>query len=105
MQTYRFKHYYRQTLVAALSALMVFTSMPSWSLSGRATAYSSIEGEIARSFDELESHIEKLPLTILTSAQRGSLGAKIKGAKGPVAGAPIQFVASLDDDVSLKLTR
>src|SRR5262249_49291848 len=89
MQTHRFKHYYRQMLVATLIALMVFSSMPSWSLSGRATAYSSIEDEIARSFDELGNYIARLPLTILTSAQRSSLGAKIKVGKAAFAGADI----------------
>src|SRR5262245_27312437 len=89
MLTFGFKHYYRHTLVAALIALMVFSSMPSWSPSSKATAYSSIEDEIARSFDELGNYIAKLPLTILTSAQRGSLGAKIKEAKGAFAVADI----------------
>jgi hypothetical protein len=52
MQTYRSKNYNRQTLVAALIELMVFTSMPSWSLSGRAKAFSSTENEIAKSLDD-----------------------------------------------------
>lgn len=95
MQTYRFKHYYRQTLVAALIALMVFTSMPSWSLSGRATAFSSTDSEIAKSLDELENHIAKLPLTILTSAQRSSLVARLKGARGAFSGADICGSAKL----------
>src|SRR5262249_9033068 len=83
MQTFRFKtNYYRQALVIALIALVAFTSMPSWSLSGRATAYSSIEDEIAKAFDELGDYLAKLPHTILTDAQRGSLGGKIKEAKG-----------------------
>ncbi|MGH9767802.1 MAG: C25 family cysteine peptidase, partial [Blastocatellia bacterium] len=90
MQTYRFKqNYYRQALAMVLIALMVFSSMPSWSLSGRATAYSSIEDEIAKTFAELEGRIAKLPLTILTSAQRSSLGARIKDAKGAFAGGDI----------------
>lgn len=82
-------------LVAALIALIVFASMPTWSLSGRATAYSSIEDEIAKSLDELENHLAKLPLTILTSAQRSSLGAKLKGARGSFAGGDICESAKL----------
>jgi len=90
MQTFRFKrNYYRQSLAASLIALMVFSSMPSWSFSSRATAYSSVEDEIAKAFDELEGHVAKLPKTILTAAQRGGLVAKIKESKGAFAGGDV----------------
>src|SRR5262249_15691449 len=79
MQTHRFKHYYRQVLIAALIVLMVFFSMPSWSLSSRATAYSSIKDGIV--------HVGRAEVingeAIMRVVQR------------PVAGAPIQLVASL----------
>jgi hypothetical protein len=90
MQRFIFsRHSYRQALVAALIALMILSSMPSWSHSGRATAFSSIEDEIAKSFDELGNLIAKLPKTSLTDAQRGGLSAKIKEAKGSFAGGDI----------------
>lgn len=90
MQMFRFnRNYYRQALIVALVALMVFSSMPSWSLSGQATAYSSIEDEIAKSFEELAYQIARLPKTTLTSAERGSLGARIKEAKAAFAAGDI----------------
>lgn len=87
MQMLKFKHNYcGQALVVALIALMFFSSMPSWSLSGRATAFSSIEDEIAKSFEELLYHVANLPRTALTGAQRGSLTGKLKEAKGEFDG-------------------
>ncbi len=108
MQTFRFRHYNRQALIGLLIALMVFSSMPSWSLSNKATAYSSIEDEVARSFEELGNYIAKLPLTILTSAQRSSLGARLKAARGAFAGGDIcgsakALEAFADDVQSLRL--
>src|SRR5262245_45540388 len=87
MQIYRFKrNFYRQSLVATLIALMVFSSMPSWLHSGRGAAFSSIDAEIAKAFDELANQIANLPRTTVTVAQRGSFAGKIKEAKGSFAG-------------------
>lgn len=82
MEKLRFSQtFIRQMLATAMVALMLFTAIPNWPGAGRATASSTIEGEILKAFDELQAHITKLPGAMFSAAVRNSLNAKLKDAR------------------------
>lgn len=127
MQTYRFKNYYRHTLVGALIARASVAedlrnrslgdpTLQMWTARPLRVLYPYFAAEWLNSLTlKVKYAAENAKITAFQETKDGIVhigrAEVIKGeaimpvVQRPVAGAPIQFVASLDDDVSLKLTR
>lgn len=82
MQTFKFKQtFLRQALATMMVALMIFSVLPTWPGTGHATASSTVEDEILKSFEELQVQIAKLPSASFSAAIRNGLSSKMKDAK------------------------